>query len=134
MQRSNDLVLCCNNANPVAIVKNLSIGFLLFSIFIFFNMRGKSWWCGWFFFFFKLFEFWKNVTLHVTIVTRRCVSTCLSITRKKCESYCCNNSLWNLKVDLNKFLRYVALRKYSTQFALRSFGRYLKDFYFWFIK
>ena len=50
MQRSNDLVLCCNNANPVAIVNNLSIGFLLFLIFIFSKWMQKSWWCGYCFF------------------------------------------------------------------------------------
>ena len=33
MQRSNDLVLCCNNANPVAIVINSSIQISIFLLF-----------------------------------------------------------------------------------------------------
>jgi hypothetical protein len=66
MQRSNDLVLCCNNANPVAIVNNLSFGFLLFLIFHFFKMDAKKL-VMWFFAFFSFLNSYNamDYSLHL---------------------------------------------------------------------
>ena len=49
MQRSNDLVLCCNNANPVAIVINSSIQISIFLLFLCVERKKR------------LIHAWKNI-------------------------------------------------------------------------